>query len=143
MYPQLYTFSFGDSSIPVMTFGVCLTAAFGLFYWMLWRLGKKYHINTSFFTINLLAFFLVTFFTSRLLHVVLFLGLPTKSAFSGEFPIASFFLMSDFYFSLGGALLGFFGTFLYIFRDRDEDDRDDALDIVVISWLFGAVIAYL
>lgn len=143
MYPELYTFTVGDSSIPVMTFGLCLTLSFGLFYWMLWRLGRKYQINTAFFTTNLLAFFLVTFFVSRLAHVLLYLGLPTKSAFAGEFPIASFFLMSDFYFSLGGAILGFFGTFLFFFRARDNADRDDALDITVIAWLFGAVVAYL
>lgn len=143
MYPELYTFTLGDTSVPVMTFGLCLTLAFGLFYWMLWRLGRKYQINTAFFTVNLLAFFLVTFFVSRLAHVFLYLGLPTKSAFSGEFPVSSFFLMSDFYFSLGGALLGFFGTFLFFFRDRDDADRDDALDIVVISWLFGAIVGYL
>lgn len=143
MYPELYTFTLGDSSVPVMTFGVCLTLSFGLFYWMLWRLGRKYQINTAFFTTNLLAFFLVTFFVSRLAHVLLYLGLPTKSAFASEFPIASFFLMSDFYFSLGGAILGFFGTFLFFFRARDNADRDDALDITVIAWLFGAVVAYL
>lgn len=107
MYPELYTFSFGDSTVPVMTFGVCLTLAFGLFYWMLWRLGRKYQISTAFFTVNLLSFFLVTFFTSRIFHVLLYLGLPTKSAFSTEFPILSFFLMSDFYFSMGGAIVGF------------------------------------
>lgn len=143
MYPELYTFTLGDSSIPVMTFGLCLTLAFGLFYWMLWRLGRKYQINTAFFTVNLLAFFLITFFTSRLAHVLLYLGLPTKSAFSDEFPLASFFLMSDFYFSLWGAILGFFGTFLFFFRNREKADRDDALDITVIAWLFGAIVAYL
>ncbi len=143
MYPELYTFTVGDSSVPVMTFGLCLTLSFGLFYWMLWRLGRKYQINTAFFSTNLLAFFLVTFFVSRLAHVLLYLGLPTKSAFAGEFPIASFFLMSDFYFSLGGAILGFFGTFLFFFRAREDADRDDALDITVIAWLFGAVVAYL
>jgi hypothetical protein len=40
-------------------------------------------------------------------------------------------------------LLGFFGTFLFFFRQRDDADRDDALDITVIAWLFGAILAYL
>jgi hypothetical protein len=106
-------------------------------------LGRKYHINTAFFSANLHAFVLVTFFLSRLAHVILYIGLPTKSAFSWEFPISSFFLMSDFYFSLWGALLWFFGTFLFFFRDRDDADRDDALDITVISWLFAAILGYL
>ncbi len=143
MFPELYTFTFGDTSVPVMTFGLCLTISFILFYWMLWRLGRKYQINTAFFSTNLLVFFLVTFFVSRLAHVLLYLGLPTKSAYSGEFWFSSFFLMSDFYFSLGGAIIGFFGTFYYLFRERDEVDRDDALDITVISWLFGAAVGYL
>jgi len=143
MYPELYTFTFGDTSVPVMTFGVCITLSFGLFYWMLWRLGRKYEINTAFFSTNLLTFFLATFFTARLAHVLLYLGLPTKSAFSWEFWFSSFFLMSDFYFSLGGAILGFFGTFLFLFRERDPEDRDDALDITVVSWLFAAILGYL
>lgn len=143
MFPELYTFTFGDTSVPVMTFGLCLTISFILFYWMLWRLGRKYQINTAFFSTNLLVFFLVTFFVSRLAHVLLYLGLPTKSAYSGEFWFSSFLLMSDFYFSLGGAIIGFFGTFYYLFRERDEVDRDDALDITVISWLFGAAVGYL
>lgn len=107
MYPELYTFSFGDSTIPVMTYGVGLTLSFALFYWMLWRLGKKYQVNTAFFTVNLLSFFIVTFLVSRISHVLLYLGLPTKSAFSPDFPVLSFFLMSDFYFSIGGAVIGF------------------------------------
>ncbi|MBP6921504.1 prolipoprotein diacylglyceryl transferase [Candidatus Gracilibacteria bacterium] len=143
MYPELYTFTFGDTSVPVMTFGLCLTISFILFYWMLWRLGRKYQINTAFFSTNLLVFFLATFFVARLAHVLLYLGLPTKSAYSGEFWFSSFFLMSDFYFSLGGAILGFFGTFFFLFRERDHMDRDDALDITVISWLFGATVGYL
>lgn len=44
--------------------------------------------------------------------------------------------MSDFYFSLSGAIIGFFGIFFFLFREREKADRDDALDIVVISWLF-------
>jgi len=143
MYPELYTFSFGDNSIPVMTYGVCLTVSFMLFYWMLWRLGRKYQINTAFFSVNLLTFVLVTFFTARLAHVFLYLGLPTKSAFSPEFPLSSFFLMSDFYFSLWGAILGFFGTFLFVFRERDHADRDDALDVTIIAWLFASILWYL
>lgn len=143
MYPELYTFTLWDSSVPVMTFGVCLTISFILFYWMLWRLGRKYRINTAFFTTNILVFFLMTFFVSRFAHILLYLGLPTKSAYSGEFWFSSFFLMSDFYFSLGGAIIWFFGTFLYLFRTRDDADRDDALDITVIAWLFWAAIAYL
>jgi len=51
--------------------------------------------------------------------------------------------MSDFYFSLGGAISGFFGTLLFFYRERDAADRDDALDITVIAWLFGGAIAYL
>lgn len=143
MYPELYTFTLGDNSVPVMTFGVCLTISFILFYWMLWRLGRKYQINTAFFTTNLLVFFLMTFFVSRLAHILLYIWLPTKSAYSGEFWFSSFFLMSDFYFSLGGAIIWFFATFFYLFRERDDADRDDALDITVISWLFWAAIAYL
>ncbi len=108
MYPELYSVTFGDTTVPVTTFGVSLTIAFFLFYWMLRRLGKRYAVNTAFFSINLLSFFLVTFFVSRLAHVILYAGLPTKSAFSAEYPILSFFLMSDFYFSAGGAVMAFF-----------------------------------
>lgn len=126
-----------------MTFGVCLAISFGLFYWMLRRLGHKYKINTAFFTVNLLTFFLATFFTSRLMHVLLFLGVPTKSAFLTEYPFWSFFLTPDFFFSFGGAILGFLIVFLIIFAQRDAENRDDALDIVVISGLFATIMGYL
>ncbi len=143
MYPELYNFSIGDSTIPIMTFGVCLTLAFALFYWMLYRLGKKYQINTAFFTVNLLSFFLVTFFTARLLHVFLYLGIPTKSAFLTDYPFWSFLLTPDFYFSFGGALVGFLAMFYYRFMERDVADRDDALDITVISGLFASIVGYI
>lgn len=126
-----------------MTFGVCLTISFGLFYWMLRRLGRKYRINTAFFSVNLLTFFLTTFLVSRLAHVLLFLGIPTKSAFLTEYPFWSFFLTPDFFFSFGGAIVGFLTVFLIIFADRESDDRDDALDIVVISGLFATIVGYL
>ncbi len=143
MYPELYSSTFGDTTVPVTTFGVSLTLAFFLFYWMLRRLGRRYDINTAFFSVNLLSFFLVTFFVSRLAHVILYAGLPTKSAFSGEYPILSFFLMSDFYFSAGGAILAFFGLFWFHMRQRDKEDREEALDITVISWVFASIVAYL
>jgi hypothetical protein len=142
MYPELYSFTLGDNAIPITTFGVALTISFFLFYWMLRRLGKKYEINTAFFGTNLLSFFLTTFFVSRFFHVILFAGLPTKSAFSIEYPILSFFLMSDFYFSAAGALLAFFGLFWWHMRQRDTEDREGALDITVIAWVFASIIAY-
>lgn len=143
MYPELYTLTFGTTDIPITTFGVALTLAFFLFYWMLQKLGKRYKINTSFFTVNLLSFFLTTFFVSRLAHVILYAGLPTKSAFSLEFPILSFFLMSDFYFSAGGAILAFFWLFSLYMRQREKGDRENVLDITVIAWVFASMIAYL
>jgi asparagine N-glycosylation enzyme membrane subunit Stt3 len=142
MYPELYSTVFGDTTVPVTTFGVALTLAFFLFYWMLRRLGKRYDVSTTFFSINLLSFFLTTFFISRLMHVILYAGLPTKSAFSMEFPIMSFFLMSDFYFSAGGAVLAFFGLFWWHMRHRDIEDREEALDITVIAWTFAAILGY-
>ena len=63
MYPELYTFSFGDTTIPMMTYGVGLMLTFGLFYWMLWRLGRKYDVNTSFFSVNRLLFSVLFYVT--------------------------------------------------------------------------------
>lgn len=142
MYPELYSSTFGDTTVPITTFGVSLTIAFFLFYWMLRRLGRRYGVNTAFFSINLLSFFLTTFFVSRLLHVILYAGLPTKSAFSTEFPVMSFFLMSDFYFSAGGAVLAFFGLFWWHMRQREKADKEEALDITVIAWVFASIMAY-
>ncbi|MEI6711226.1 MAG: prolipoprotein diacylglyceryl transferase family protein [bacterium] len=142
MYPELYSFTFGDTAVPITAFGVSLTIAFFLFYWMLRRLGRKYDINTAFFSENLLSFFLVTFFISRFLHVILYAGLPTKSAFSIEYPILTFFLMSDYYFSAGGAILAFFGLFWFHMRHREQEDCEDVLDLTVISWVFASIVAY-
>jgi len=142
MYPELYSFSLGDTTVPIATFGVALTLSFLLFYWMLRRLGKKYDINTTFFGVNLLSFFLVTFFTSRFAHIILYSGMATKSAFSIEYPVLSFFLMSDYYFSSGAAVLGFFGLFWFHMRHRDKVDREETLDITVIAWVFASIMAY-
>lgn len=143
MYPELYTFTWWNTSIPVMTFGLSITCSFGLFYWMLWRLGRKYGINTSFFSVHLFLFIVATFWVSRIAHILLYYGIPVKSAFSLDFPFSSFFLVSDFYFSLGGALLGFFLVFFFIFRSRDDLEKQHALDIVVISLLFAAILWYI
>ena len=143
MYPELFTFSLWDSTIPIMTFGVCLTIAFGLFYWMLRRLGQKYQINTAFLSVNLLLFFLATFFLSRLFHVLLFLGIPTKSAFLTEYPFWSFFLTPDFFFILERTAVRFLVVFYLLFAKREPQDRADALDIILISGLFATIVGYL
>jgi hypothetical protein len=50
--------------------------------------------------------------------------------------------MSDFYFSAGGAVLAFFGLFWFHMKKRDVADREEALDITVIAWVFAAIMAY-
>ncbi len=143
MYPELYTFTLWNISVPVMTFWLALTLSFALFYWMLWRLGKKYSLQTSFFSADLLLYVFVTFFVARLAHVLLYYGISGKSAFSIEYFITSFFFVSDFYFSLGGAVVWFFGIFLFLFRKKEKEDMYSTLDIVVISWLFASIVWFL
>lgn len=51
--------------------------------------------------------------------------------------------MSDFYFSLGGAVVGFLIVLLFFLRGKDKEDRDDVMDIIVISSVFAAITGYL
>lgn len=143
MFPELYSFQWGYSVVPISTFGIFMTLAFFAFYWMLRRLGKKYHVSTNFFESRLFTFFVVTFLSARIFHVLLFAGIPTKSAFSLEFPVMSFFLMSDFYLSMFGAVIGFFGVLLWSIRSRDPQEKQEILDIFVIASMFWAILWYL
>lgn len=65
MYPQIELFS-----VTIYTFGLSLSIAFVLFFFMLYKLSLKFGINANFFLGNVLWFFLSIFVFSRAFYII-------------------------------------------------------------------------
>ena len=133
MYPEILI---GDGRI--YTFGVFLSLSILLFFWMLRKVTRDIDGTRGFFFNHLLLYFLSTFFFARLFHVIFYWGLPGKSSFSISHPILSFVTMSDFYFSLAGALLGFLLVLTWVLKNKEEGEKRKAYDATWIAFLFAA-----
>ena len=105
---------------------------------MVRKVSRDIEGSRGFFFGHLLVYFLSTFFFARLFHVILYWGLPGKSSFSISHPLLSFFTMSDFYFSLAGALFGFVLVLFWVLKDKEESERRKAYDATWIAFLFAA-----
>lgn len=119
------------------TFGLTLTACFFLFLWNLRRLAKRFGYSFSFFTQNILWLFLSTFIFSRTFYV---LSRWNDMKFIKD-PL-QFFVMSEFNFSLFGAMFGF-GIVLYILARLEKSSLVRYIDGVVLSFLFIMVVWYI
>lgn len=121
----------------IYTFGLALTMCFFLFLWNLNRLAKRFGYSFSFFTQNIIWFFLSTLFFSRLFYVIWkwndmkFIKDPFQ-----------FFIMSDFNFSLFGAIFGFL-VVLKVLTRLEKSSITRYIDGVVLSFLFILVIWYI
>lgn len=119
------------------TFGLTLSICFFLFLWNLKRLAKRFGYSFSFFTQNIIWFFLSTIFFSRLFYVVWkwndmkFIKDPFE-----------FFIMNDFNFSLFWAIFGF-AIVLKILTRIEKSSINRYIDWVVLSFLFILVIWYI
>ncbi|MDD3646360.1 MAG: prolipoprotein diacylglyceryl transferase [Candidatus Gracilibacteria bacterium] len=104
---------------------------------MLKRLSTRYSYDTSIFTNNILWYFLSVFFFSRLFYVISkwndlkYINNPME-----------FFIMSDYNFSLFGAIFGFF-LVLYINVRLRKEKFDKYIDGLVLSFLFIAYIGFI
>lgn len=133
MYPFFELFSW----ILVYTFGITLTLCFFVFVWNLERLAKRFWYSFSFFSQNILWFVLSTFIFSRAFYVIWkwqdmkFIKDPFQ-----------FFIMSEFNFSLYGAIFWFL-LVLYILVRLEKSSITRYIDGVVLSFLFVAVIGYI
>jgi len=120
----------------IYTFGLTLCICFFLFLWNLRRLAKRFWYSFGFFSQNILWYFLSIFVFSRLFYVLSrwndmkFIKSPFE-----------FFIMSEFNFSLFGAIFGFFlvtGILLKI----EKSSLKRYIDGIVLSFLFIVTIWY-
>lgn len=131
MYPL---FSLFGGAIVVYTFGLTLSLCFFLYLWMLKKLSRRFSYDFSFFLKNILYFFLGTFLFSRLFFVI---SKWNDLKFIKE-PV-EFFVMSDYNFSLFGAIFGF-SLILYILLREKKQMILRYIDGIVLSFLFVLVI---
>ena len=123
--------------IQIYSFWLTLTVCFFLFLWMLKKISKKEGTDFSFFTKNILWYFLSVFIFSRLFYVIS--NWNDLKYIRNPF---DFFIMSDYNFSLAGAIF----WFLFIFYLHLRSNRlrlKDYIDPVVLSFLFIVFIAYI
>ena len=132
MYPQ-FELPYG---ITLYTFGLSLSVAFLLFFWMLNKLSKKYGINANFFIGNAFPLFLSSFLFSRLFNLLS----EWRDFVSDGF--VRFFFTSGYDFSLAGGVFGFF-LVLFFRLNRHKLAPGKYLDAVIVAFFFAGVIAYM
>ena len=121
----------------IYTFWLTLTVCFFLFLWMLKKLSFRYNYDFSFFTKNILWYFLSVFIFSRLFFVI--------SSWRDLAHIRDpfqFFITSDYNFSLLWAVFWFF-LILVINLKIKKESLLKYIDSVVLSFLFILFIWYM
>ncbi|MFZ4462104.1 MAG: prolipoprotein diacylglyceryl transferase family protein [Patescibacteria group bacterium] len=136
MYPEIIL-PFLD--IKIFTFGLSLSIAFGLFFFMLYKLSIKTGINSNFFFGSALPLIISTFIFSRLIFI-LSQWRDYKYIVSDKF--LHFFLMSDYNLSFIGGVIGFVIVLGYKLI-RFNQPQEKYVDTVVLAFLFAAVIGYI
>lgn len=121
----------------VYTFWLTLTLCFFAFLWNLQRLAKRFSYSFSFFTQNILWFFLSVFFFSRVFYII---GRWQDMKFINE-PM-SFFLMNEYSFSIFWAIFWFLWV-MWILVRLERSSMARYIDGVVLSFLFILVIGYI
>ncbi|MDD5769515.1 MAG: prolipoprotein diacylglyceryl transferase [Candidatus Gracilibacteria bacterium] len=120
----------------IYTFGLTLTICFFVFLWMLKKLSGKFGINNTFFFNRILWYFLSVFFFSRLFYVI-----SRWSDFKFIKDPLEFFLMSDYNFSLIGAIFGYF-LVLFISIILHNIKSGKYMDVSVLAFLFSCIIGF-
>lgn len=132
MYPYIELFP----GFFIYTFGVTLCICFFLFLWNLKRLAKRFGYSFSFFSQNILWYFLSIFIFSRLFYVLSrwndmrFIKSPFE-----------FFIMSEFNFSLFWAIFWFL-LVTWILLRLEKSSLRRYIDGIVLSFLFIITIGY-
>lgn len=128
---------FNISGALIYTFWIALTLSFFIFLWNLQRLEKRFSYNFNFFSHNILWFFLSVFFFSRVFYVI---ARWNDMKFIKE-PF-QFFVMSEYNFSLFGAIFGFL-LVLYILCRIEKTSINRYIDGLVLSFLFMMIVWYI
>jgi len=134
MYPQIEFFG-----ITIYVFGLALSIAFILFFFMLHKLSEKFGINANFFLGNILFFFLSIFVFSRLFYII---AEWRDFHFLWNQGLLKFLLMSDYNFSLMGGILGFM-IVLFLQLKRFNISSRKYIDAIVLAFLFSSVIGFI
>ncbi len=121
----------------IYTFWLTLSICFFLFLRMLKKLSYRYSYNFSFFLNNILWYFISVFIFSRLFFILS----KWKDMKFIKDPF-EFFIMSDYNFSLFGAIFWFFIVFLITLK-LEKSKIINYLDGVVVSFLFVLIIWYI
>lgn len=121
----------------IYTFGLSLSISFFVFLYILKRNAHKFWYDFSFFTSNIIWYFLSIFFFSRLFFVISiwydmkFLDNPLD-----------FFIMNDFNFSLFWAIFWFFLVYSILIK-IEKRSFDRYIDGVVLSFIAVLVIGFI
>ncbi len=135
-YTTVYPFFELFPGFFIYTFGITLSLCFFAFLWNLRRLAKRFGYSFSFFSQNILWFFLSTFIFSRIFYVI---GRWQDMKFIKD-PL-HFFLMNEYSFSLFGAIFWFL-IVLKILTYLESSTLRRYIDGVVLSFLFILVIGF-
>jgi len=133
MFPKINFFWLFDIYIFWLTIVFCFFA----FLWMLKKFSIRFWYDYKFFINSILWYFLSTFFFSRLFYVIA----NWKDMQHIDNPF-SFFIMSDYYFSLYWAIFWFLLVLLFNIKLFKKDIRP-YIDWVVLSFLFVAILGYI
>ena len=134
MYPFFEIFSW----VFIYAFWLSLSICFFVFLFLLQRNAKRFWYDFSFFTHNIVWFFLSIFFFSRLFYVI---ANWYDQRFIWENPI-QFFIMSDFNFSLFGAIFWFIIIY-YVLTRIEKRDFERYIDWIVIAFFATLVIWFI
>jgi len=132
------------SWIRIYSFGLTLTICFFLFLWMLHKLSKRFHYDTSFFTKNIVWYLMSIFIFSRLFYVIW----KWNDLKYIRNPI-DFFIMNDYNFSLFWAIFWFFIVLIINLKLRKEFQLPskwkitEYIDGVVLSFIFILIIGFI
>ena len=121
----------------IYTFWLTLSICFFLFLWMLKKLSFKYSYDFSFFTKNMIWYFLSIFFFSRLFYII-----SRWNDLSYIREPFQFFITSDYNFSLLWAIFWFF-LVLFIKIKLRKESFIKYIDWIVLSFLFVLFMWYI
>lgn len=123
--------------ITLYTFGITLSIIFFVFLWNLKRLETRFGYSFTFFSQNIIWFFLSSFVFSRIFYL---LGNWKDLKYINE-PF-HFLIMSEYNFSLFWAMTGFFIA-LYVLVKIEKTTIRKYIDGVVLAFLFILIIGYI
>jgi len=124
--------------IQIYAFGVTLSICFFLFLYFLKKLSSRFGYSFSFFSQNIIWFFLSVFLFSRIFYVIGRWN-DLKYTFGDAF---QFFIMNDYNFSLFWGIFGFF-LVTYILTRFEKISVKKYIDGIVLSFLFVLPLGYL